>query len=112
MPRAHLYSYHRHRSSARGHMFLHACLPCTCRRWGEAWPESDSERAAGMLYLKDCPRCAGDIYADRDEYGAYRQCLQCGFVSYPPKTPPLTLHAANGEIWRPLALDGLPHAAR
>ena len=43
-----------------------------------------------MLYLKGCPRCEGDIYADRDEYGEYRQCLQCGFVGYPPKPATLT----------------------
>ena len=65
-----------------------------------------------MLYLKGCPRCAGDIYADRDEYGAYRQCLQCGFVSYPPNPAPLTLRAANGEIWRPLVVNGIPGGAR
>ncbi len=65
-----------------------------------------------MLYLKGCPRCSGDIYADRDEYGAYRQCLQCGFVSYPPKPAPLTLRAANGETWRPLALNAMPDGAR
>ena len=107
MPRAHLSSYH----------LVTAIWSFTSRSvpWSEtgaARPESDSERAGGMLYLKGCPRCAGDIYADRDEYGEYRQCLQCGFVSYPPKPAPLTLRAANGEIWRPLALDGIPHGAR
>ena len=31
-----------------------------------------------MLYLKACPRCRGDVYLDRDSWGAYMQCLQCG----------------------------------
>ena len=65
-----------------------------------------------MLYLKGCPRCAGDIYADTDEYGAYRQCLQCGFVSYPAKKPSFTLRAEagrarDGELLRPLVLNGV-----
>ena len=33
-----------------------------------------------MLYLKACPRCKGDIVCDCDMYGAYLECLQCGFV--------------------------------
>ena len=65
-----------------------------------------------MLYLKGCPRCRGDIYADSDEYGAYRQCLQCGFVSYPAKEPPFSLRVRhtgldNGELRRPAVLDGV-----
>ena len=33
-----------------------------------------------MLYLKSCPRCAGDINADSDMYGMFLKCLQCGFT--------------------------------
>ncbi len=32
-----------------------------------------------MLYLKSCPRCAGDINADSDMHGMFLKCLQCGF---------------------------------
>ncbi len=32
-----------------------------------------------MLNLKACPRCGGDVYFDRDWYGRYMQCLQCGY---------------------------------
>ena len=32
-----------------------------------------------MLYLKSCPRCAGDVNADSDMYGMFLKCLQCGF---------------------------------
>ncbi len=32
-----------------------------------------------MLYTKACPRCTGDIKLDRDNYGVYAKCLQCGF---------------------------------
>ena len=32
-----------------------------------------------MLFLKCCPRCKGDIYLDKDGYGHFMECLQCGF---------------------------------
>lgn len=32
-----------------------------------------------MLYTKACPRCEGDVKLDRDNYGVYAKCLQCGF---------------------------------
>lgn len=32
-----------------------------------------------MLYSKACPRCSGDIKLDRDNFGVYAKCLQCGF---------------------------------
>jgi len=33
-----------------------------------------------MLRLKSCPRCKGDVMVDRDYYGWYEQCLQCGYL--------------------------------
>ncbi len=33
-----------------------------------------------MLTFKGCPRCRGDLHADRDRYGKYIECLQCGFI--------------------------------
>ena len=33
-----------------------------------------------MIYFKACPKCRGDIYLDRDAYGAYKKCLQCGRI--------------------------------
>ncbi len=32
-----------------------------------------------MFWLKRCPRCSGDLYADSDQYGPYITCAQCGF---------------------------------
>jgi len=29
--------------------------------------------------LKDCPRCGGDTYIDRDIDGWYQQCLMCAY---------------------------------
>lgn len=32
-----------------------------------------------MFRLKACPRCRGDLREDRDKYGNYATCLQCGY---------------------------------
>ena len=32
-----------------------------------------------MLWFKLCPRCGGDLHHDRDIYGNYVACLQCGY---------------------------------
>jgi hypothetical protein len=29
--------------------------------------------------VKNCPRCGGDMFIDRDIYGWYEKCLQCGY---------------------------------
>ncbi|MEE8442754.1 MAG: hypothetical protein V3S37_03305 [Dehalococcoidia bacterium] len=31
-----------------------------------------------MLWIKQCPRCQGDLYHNRDMYGDFVSCLQCG----------------------------------
>ena len=33
-----------------------------------------------MLQIKACPRCAGDLHTNRDLYGNYVECLQCGYM--------------------------------
>ena len=33
-----------------------------------------------MLLLKACPRCGGDMYRERDLYGSYASCLNCGYL--------------------------------
>ncbi|MEE8419983.1 MAG: hypothetical protein V3R92_00835 [Dehalococcoidales bacterium] len=32
-----------------------------------------------MLKLSGCPRCGGTVLVDRDQYGWYEQCLNCGY---------------------------------
>ncbi len=36
-----------------------------------------------MFWLKCCPRCEGDLYEEKDTYGRYVACLQCGRVINP-----------------------------
>ena len=31
-----------------------------------------------MFWLKSCPRCHGDLFQERDHYGWYVSCMQCG----------------------------------
>lgn len=33
-----------------------------------------------MIYFKACPKCHGDLTINRDGYGAFVSCLQCGFM--------------------------------
>ena len=33
-----------------------------------------------MLRIKICPRCTGNVLLDKDQYGWYEQCLQCGYL--------------------------------
>lgn len=34
-----------------------------------------------MVWLKGCRRCGGDLYSEKDEFGFYIACLQCGAVA-------------------------------
>ncbi|MCX6013020.1 MAG: hypothetical protein NTV30_06355 [Chloroflexi bacterium] len=33
-----------------------------------------------MWKFKGCPRCKGDLYLEKDTYGWYEECLQCGYM--------------------------------
>ena len=32
-----------------------------------------------MIWIKGCPRCHGELHDDRDGYGYYINCIQCGY---------------------------------
>ena len=32
-----------------------------------------------MFWFKLYPRCSGDLFEDRDQYGSFITCMQCGF---------------------------------
>jgi hypothetical protein len=32
-----------------------------------------------MIWFKCCPHCNGDLNENRDEYGSYTSCIQCGY---------------------------------
>ena len=31
-----------------------------------------------MFHLKGCPKCRGDLFFEKDFYGSFFRCLQCG----------------------------------
>ena len=31
-----------------------------------------------MVWLKCCKRCGGDLYFEKDDFGAFVVCFQCG----------------------------------
>ncbi len=33
-----------------------------------------------MYWLKSCPKCQGDLCLEQDHYGAFKTCLQCGYL--------------------------------
>ena len=33
-----------------------------------------------MISFRKCPRCNGDILLDKDHFGWYIECLQCGYL--------------------------------
>lgn len=35
-------------------------------------------KARKSLLRKACPRCGGDVCRNRDTFGVYHQCAQCG----------------------------------
>ena len=39
---------------------------------------TDGKEEAMKLWLKQCPRCRGDLYLEQDAYDKYLACLQCG----------------------------------
>jgi DNA-directed RNA polymerase subunit M/transcription elongation factor TFIIS len=43
---------------------------------------SEKEMSAVEILImpKSCPRCNGDLFIDRDQYGLFLQCLQCGYL--------------------------------
>ncbi len=32
-----------------------------------------------LFWFKACPRCKGDLFLEKDEYGPEWTCLQCGY---------------------------------
>ena len=38
-----------------------------------------------MIWFKGCPRCTGDLIHDRDQYGPFVTCAQCGFSKDVPQ---------------------------
>ena len=40
-----------------------------------------------MIYFGACPKCHGDVTLNRDSYGKFMSCLQCGLMRDVPADP-------------------------
>ncbi len=47
-----------------------------------------------MFWLKCCPRCKGDLFEQRDQFGSFFTCIQCGLSRDVPavKEGPLVIN--------------------
>ncbi len=51
-----------------------------------------------MLKLNGCPRCKkGDLTVDRDQYGWYEYCIQCGYTNDTKRSFKLGQHPDRDE---------------
>ncbi|MFC1910973.1 hypothetical protein ACFLXC_06875 [Chloroflexota bacterium] len=39
-----------------------------------------NEGGRRMIRTKSCPKCKGVVLIDRDQYGWFEQCIQCGLM--------------------------------
>ena len=50
----------------------------------ESAPDRDypatGKRRLIMMYLRECPKCNGDLNAEEDIHGKYVSCMQCGYL--------------------------------
>ena len=46
-----------------------------------------------MFWLKNCPRCHGDLIGESDVHGAFISCLQCGHLLTAAEEAGLREHA-------------------
>ena len=50
---------------------------------------------------KACPKCHGDLYLNKDMYGKYLSCLQCGYMKDVPEE-------AEKEVREPVTAGSVP----
>ncbi len=50
------------------------------------------------LYFKACLKCGGDVHSDRDAYGFFQKCLQCGRIIDLELSAMLSGKSAGGKL--------------
>jgi hypothetical protein len=68
----------------------------------------------GKLKLGTCPRCnKGEVFIDRDYYGWYECCLQCGYSrDLPDITQPAAAGREGAEVSAVKTREGRPARPR
>jgi DNA-directed RNA polymerase subunit M/transcription elongation factor TFIIS len=59
-----------------------------------------------MWYLKNCPRCRGNIFIDEDVGGRFEKCLQCGYEREILNTSPVN-KSQSGKKEKPVFLKAV-----
>lgn len=57
-----------------------------------------------LFKIKACIKCGGDLHLQRDHYGSYLDCVQCGsiFEAQPAETtPPGHCRGCGNKLYRP-----------
>ena len=49
----------------------------------QGYPATGKRRLI-MMYLRECPKCNGDLNAEEDIHGKYVSCMQCGYLKDVP----------------------------
>ena len=63
-----------------------------------------------MFFFRACPKCQGDMYLDRDIYGPFVECLQCGLIRDLKVNERFGGYSSEREAGEPLATQ--PHVLR
>ncbi|GEM_PF-410347 len=53
-----------------------------------------------MIWFKACPRCGGEISVEKDAYGTYLSCLQCGYCLSKEEAAALVEGHLAPSTWR------------
>jgi DNA-directed RNA polymerase subunit M/transcription elongation factor TFIIS len=59
-----------------------------------------------VYQLKACPKCKGAIFIDRDDYGKYLSCVNCGWSKDLAESSQLPRSRIDEEADRPSTPDG------
>ncbi len=57
-----------------------------------------SKKDDKVFYFKGCPRCKGDVLVEKDSFGIYRKCMQCGRIQDLSLTQPGVNRAHTAKL--------------
>ena len=52
-----------------------------------------------MMYLKECPKCQGDLNSVEDVDGKFLSCIQCGYMRDLPSERADDVPYTNSEVF-------------
>ncbi len=56
------------------------------------------DKEGKVFDFKGCPRCKGDVYVEKDSFGTYRKCLQCGRMQELELRRPAATRRKGGKL--------------